>query len=552
MSAKTSADAVVSDKRASGWTRPKKIADSADTLKWKRPRQIRMAEIHRPRPSYLRSPVQAAPLRQTGQLNRQLQVRKAPEKTTTTKSEASAYVEETPFSFVAPATFSGEIQAPGDTDDRGSDEDLILLIQATEDANNTNDVFDDLLDDILGDVDEEIKGTEQELPPGDEGLGGNDLGDDALGVDLEPTPADPLEALPDDLSSDELPSFGEDEGDGNDSIDSLLRDDADAEIADDTIPPIDAPQDGDRNTVADDTNSDTTDSSDAASADGATNLPDLGRDSGQPLPAMEEDPSVPKLEPTPLGDDSEFELNQPSAQILSTYNGRDCPEEERVFQSAWDELRQTPISSISLDITPSIQPTAPIEQINRVRERNMSEAPARAWRDRNGRLLADGKMVNYENGRVEIQTPTGQLDYLSWYDLSNEDLCFVSAWWELPSEFSAATNNYVPRNWTMTTFTWTASALCHKPLYFEDVQLERYGHSAGPMKQAALSGVHFFGNILFLPYHMGLNPPNECQYALGYYRPGSCAPWLVPAVPLSARGARWQLAALVGGLLIIP
>ena len=150
---------------------------------------------------------------------------------------------------------------------------------------------------------------------------------------------------------------------------------------------------------------------------------------------MEEDPSVPKLEPTPLGDDSEFELNQPSPQILSTYNGRDCPEEERVFQSAWDELRQTPISSISLDITPSIQPTAPIEQINRVRERNMSEAPARAWRDRNGRLLADGKMVNYENGRVEIQTPTGQLDYLSWYDLSNEDLCFVSAWWELPSEF---------------------------------------------------------------------------------------------------------------------
>ena len=547
MSAKAKPGAVVRDKRASGWTRPKKIADSADTLKWKRPRQIRMAEIHRPRPSYLRSPVQAAPLRQTGQLKRQLQVRKAPQQTDTNISEASVYVDEIPFSFVAPATFSGEIQAPGSSDhgssDHGSsDEDLIRLIQATEGDNKTDSVFNDLLDDILGDVNEEIKETEQELPPGDEGLGGNELGDDALGVDLEPTPANPLEALPDDSTNDELPSFGDDEGDGNDSIESLLGDDAKAEIADDTIPPIAAPQDADNST----------DSGDEVNANDASDLPDLGRDSSQPLPAMEEDPAVPRLEPTPLGNDFEFDLSEPSSQILSTYNGRDCPAEEKAFQSAWDELRQTPISSISLDITPSIQPTAPLAQVNRVRERNMSEAPSRAWRDRNGRLLADGKMVNYQNGRVEIKTPAGQLDYLSWYDLSNEDLCFISAWWELPSEFSAATNTYIPRNWTMTTFTWTASALCHKPLYFEDVQLERYGHSAGPMKQAALSGVHFFGNILFLPYHMGLNPPNECQYALGYYRPGSCAPWLLPAVPLSARGARWQLAALVGGLLIIP
>ena len=87
---------------------------------------------------------------------------------------------------------------------------------------------------------------------------------------------------------------------------------------------------------------------------------------------------------------------------------------------------------------------------------------------------------------------------------------------------------------------------------FDEVQLERYGHSAGPIKQPILSGVHFFGNIFFLPYKMGLNPPTECQYALGYYRPGSCAPWLLPAVPLSARGARWQLAAVIGALAIFP
>ena len=66
--------------------------------------------------------------------------------------------------------------------------------------------------------------------------------------------------------------------------------------------------------------------------------------------------------------------------------------------------------------------------------------------------------------------------------------------------------------------------LCHKPLYFEDVQLERYGHMAGPWVQPFVSCADFFLRIPILPYEMGLEPPNECIYALGYYRPGSCAP----------------------------
>ena len=42
---------------------------------------------------------------------------------------------------------------------------------------------------------------------------------------------------------------------------------------------------------------------------------------------------------------------------------------------------------------------------------------------------------------------------------------FVSAWWGIPSEYSPEVRPYEVRNWTMTTFTWKASALCHKPLY---------------------------------------------------------------------------------------
>ena len=114
------------------------------------------------------------------------------------------------------------------------------------------------------------------------------------------------------------------------------------------------------------------------------------------------------------------------------------------------------------------------------------------------------------------------------------------------------TGEYEVRNWTLSTFTWKASGLCHKPLYFEEVQLERYGHTAGPVKQTFLSGAHFFGSLFFLPYEMGLNPPNECQYELGYYRPGDCAPWLLHAIPLSARGARMQLGAVTSGITLVP
>ena len=69
------------------------------------------------------------------------------------------------------------------------------------------------------------------------------------------------------------------------------------------------------------------------------------------------------------------------------------------------------------------------------------------------------------------------------------------------------------------------------------MQLERYGHTRGPIVQPMVSGAHFFVNVALLPYKMGINPPNECQYPLGYYRPGSCAPWMLQPFPLSGRGA---------------
>ena len=162
-------------------------------------------------------------------------------------------------------------------------------------------------------------------------------------------------------------------------------------------------------------------------------------------------------------------------------------------------------------------------------------------------------MVDFKNGRIVIEPADGgQNQAVPYESLSDDDLCYVTAWWRLPQECTLGDEEFAGRNWMASTFTWKASALCHKPLYFEDHQLERYGHTAGPILQPVLSGAHFFTSIAVLPYKMGINPPSECRYPLGYYRPGSCAPWILDPVPLSLRGALYQSMGVAVGVTGIP
>jgi hypothetical protein len=106
--------------------------------------------------------------------------------------------------------------------------------------------------------------------------------------------------------------------------------------------------------------------------------------------------------------------------------------------------------------------------------------------------------------------------------------------------------------WERTTFTWNASALCHKPAYFEDESVERYGHTYGPWFQPIVSGGHFFLTVPIMPYLMGLYPPHECVYTLGYYRPGSCAPFTLDPLPLSIRAAIAEGGVWTGMIFLIP
>jgi hypothetical protein len=123
---------------------------------------------------------------------------------------------------------------------------------------------------------------------------------------------------------------------------------------------------------------------------------------------------------------------------------------------------------------------------------------------------------------------------------------------DFPPECPLGDAPFEPRMWQMTAFHWKASGLCHKPLYFEQVGVERYGHSLGPILQPIWSGVDFYGRIFLLPYEMGIEPPWECVYALGYYRPGSCAPKMIFPFPVSIRGGLLEAGAVLGAVYLLP
>jgi hypothetical protein len=84
------------------------------------------------------------------------------------------------------------------------------------------------------------------------------------------------------------------------------------------------------------------------------------------------------------------------------------------------------------------------------------------------------------------------------------------------------------RDWAESVYLWQASALFYRPLYFEEPNLERYGHNAGCILQPALSGAHFLAAVPALPIRMVIQRPWQAVYPLGHASPGSSGAWVRP------------------------
>lgn len=110
------------------------------------------------------------------------------------------------------------------------------------------------------------------------------------------------------------------------------------------------------------------------------------------------------------------------------------------------------------------------------------------------------------------------------------------------------------RPWACMSYQWAAAGLWHGPLYFEEVNLERYGyaHRRNWIFQPVISGGRFVATVAALPYMVALHPPHECVYTLGYYRPGSCVPFQARLMELNAVAAGAQAATVTGLIFAIP
>lgn len=238
----------------------------------------------------------------------------------------------------------------------------------------------------------------------------------------------------------------------------------------------------------------------------------------------------------------------------------DCGNEKQACEDARQKVYANTIDRVQIDISPllfsdedSKSLDAMIEASERLTRAGLKDSPFRSWTDRNGNVIAqNARLFRVRANSIVVIDASGAQQVIPLSQIPEAEMCEISDAWGIPVRCELKEELYTGRMFCATTFTWTASALCHKPLYFEQIELERYGHTPGPILEAPMAGAKFALDLATLPYNMGINPPNECQYALGYYRPGNCAPWIIPPVPLSLRGAIFQTAAVTGVSWIIP
>ena len=125
---------------------------------------------------------------------------------------------------------------------------------------------------------------------------------------------------------------------------------------------------------------------------------------------------------------------------------------------------------------------------------------------------------------------------------------------ELPPNFHDRMDNgpFVERSAPRTVMQWAPTNLWYHPLYFEDVGLERYGHTRKPWIQPFVSSTKFFGQAIGMPYQMVLHPPKSREFALGYYQPGEWAPKKRYQIPFNEEAAATEFLWVTGVLLLIP
>ena len=103
----------------------------------------------------------------------------------------------------------------------------------------------------------------------------------------------------------------------------------------------------------------------------------------------------------------------------------------------------------------------------------------------------------------------------------------------MPSDYSGklfaddSSSNF-PGSFQSRLAAWEAPNIRYQPLYFQDVSLERYGYTKGPILQTIDSASYFGTSLILLPVNMVARPPRSLCYT-AWFLPSRLACSLYPA-----------------------
>lgn len=230
-----------------------------------------------------------------------------------------------------------------------------------------------------------------------------------------------------------------------------------------------------------------------------------------------------------------FPTARPAPGKLPAVPSTDAPQSTVADESANRPWRPDPNRRAALPPVPGQRRTTAVMQ-------NLSPTPPiyDPSVPRQDAPVTDDKVGMEPGVRGIAQTPDelrDVRDILPYYDYDPIPGAADEGSGRIPKEIPLGTEPFVGRSLPPSVFAWKASNITYNPLYFQDVVLERYGHTYGPLIQPVVSIGRFSAQLLTLPYHMTLDHPCKEVYPLGYYRPGECAPTLLYQPPLNAKAA---------------
>jgi len=144
-------------------------------------------------------------------------------------------------------------------------------------------------------------------------------------------------------------------------------------------------------------------------------------------------------------------------------------------------------------------------------------------------LKPAAKSADPKAGQLQVDSMIRQQqDSTYLFSKLNIDNSFLASATVAPTQRGQTADGY-SLEWSPQGYGWHSPAFCHRTLYFEQPNYERYGTRNPYYLAPTLSAAHFFGTAAILPVKALYHAPWCKSCTLGNKRPGDCSPIQRPA-----------------------